>query len=137
MSRRFLATPCTMRRFAFLLLSLFLLCVLVSDGVRAEEPEEGTSSEEMPEASSGGGGSSSSHTAHHHHHRTTDDAAPTGFQNGQPAFQGDFAAEAQVLDERTLLDVFGEAAKEFLTQRVVSENDGRVNADFVCWICVA
>lgn len=36
-------------------------------------------------------------------------------------FQGDFAfsGEEDVLDERTLLDVFGEAAKEFLTQRVV------------------
>ena len=37
-------------------------------------------------------------------------------------FQGDFAfsGDDDVLDERTLLDVFGEAAKEFLTQRVVS-----------------
>ena len=38
-------------------------------------------------------------------------------------FQGDFAfsGDDTVLDERTLLDVFGEAAKEFLTQRVVRE----------------
>ena len=43
--------------------------------------------------------------------------------NGRDArFQGDFAfsGDDHVLDERTLLDVFGEAAKEFLTQRVVS-----------------
>lgn len=35
-------------------------------------------------------------------------------------FQGDFGAgEEDALDDRTILDVFGEAAKEFLTQRVV------------------
>jgi hypothetical protein len=35
-------------------------------------------------------------------------------------FQGDFAAsDDNVLDERTIIDIFGEAAKEFLTQRVV------------------
>eukprot|EP00977_Amphora_coffeiformis_P011625 scaffold2791_cov154-Amphora_coffeaeformis.AAC.9 len=45
-------------------------------------------------------------------------------------FQGDFGAFGDDNDERTLLDVFGEAAKEFLTQRVIPDTDEQCRWDW-------
>lgn len=49
-----------------------------------------------------------------------------------PNVQGDYfeATEANEYDDRTLLDTFGQAAKEFLTKKVIPDTDAECKWDW-------